>query len=215
MKFYELLVLTAVETVRAQTGKYSSVQTMLIADPSLTTGTDPAGAIAGYSLTGQYWTSGKALHFKLGLTAPSTAAANNNIISTYLQFTNLNTTTATVSNYDVASCDLTITSISSLNTIVKPVTNDYYNKVQQEFFQQGTGGYPAITTNYPADTTNNWTAEDYSFSCGVTQCYYTCTLTRLLNDGDSTDAIFTERATQPLRAGWKVYTGATSTTAPT
>lgn len=123
---------------------------------------------------------------------PITAAANNNIISTYLQWTNLSTSTSVVNNYDVASCDLTITSLNSLNQIVTPVTNDYYNKVQQEFFQQSTGGYPAITTNYPADTINNWSAEAYSFNCGVTQCFYSCTLTRLLNDGDSIDAVFTQ-----------------------
>ena len=81
-------------------------------------GTAPAGAIAGYELTGQYWTSGKALHFQLGLTTPSSVATNNAIFSTYLQWTNLSTTTATVNNYDVASCDLTITPINSINTIV-------------------------------------------------------------------------------------------------
>lgn len=78
-----------------------------------------------------------------------------------------------------------------------------------------TVGLGILPTRIDSDTDNNWTVGDYSMECSVQYCWIKCSMSRALDTGDAKDAIFSEGQVGLLRAGYKLYVSATSTSAPT
>ena len=121
-----------------------------------------------------------------------------------MQFTDQVAGTVASPKYDYGVCDLTFTTIATLDKINAPVANDYYSKDTKQFHELIASTYANVNTLVTADTQKDWKVDDWSFMCGVTSCFYSCTLSRALNTNEKTqDTMFDPAVTGKLRAGWK------------
>ena len=131
-----------------------------------------------------------------------------------MQFTDQVAGTVASPKYDYGVCDLTFTTIATLDKINAPVANDYYSKDTKQFHELIASTYANVNTLVTADTQKDWKVDDWSFMCGVTSCFYSCTLSRALNTNEKTqDTVFDPAVTGKLRAGWKLYANAAATSA--
>lgn len=91
----------------------------LIDDP---TGSAAAGQKTDYAMSAEYSTADSTFSIKTILKVPLPTTTTNQVYSSYLQWKDQTASSGLNTYYDVATCDLTFTSLSTLNAIATPVS---------------------------------------------------------------------------------------------